>query len=73
MSWKLRDIMKRTGPRPPDDDYPSEETIERRRQADIAFLAWVKTAPMSELIDCVGAAQGWRQVAILRRIRAQLG
>jgi hypothetical protein len=52
-----------------DADNPSPETLERRRQADIEFLTWVREASLPELESKLPDVKGWRRVAIERRMR----
>ncbi len=53
-----------------DADNPSPETVERRREADLEFLAWVKTCTNRfELAVRQLNAKGWKAVAIARRLK----
>lgn len=51
-----------------DSDYPTEAQIERRRQRDIEFLQWVRTANPEELVGALPTVKGWRAVAIQRAL-----
>ena len=52
-----------------DADHPSAAKIERRRQSDLDFLAWVKVASRKELETALPKVKGWRSVAIQRRLK----
>lgn len=52
-----------------DADSPSAATLERRRQADLDFLAKIKTASRDELHALLQVSKGWRVVAIERRLK----
>lgn len=52
-----------------DADHPSYAKVERRRQSDLEFLAWVKEASQDELEKALPTVKGWRLVAIQRRLR----
>lgn len=51
-----------------DADNPSEATIERRREDDIAFLAWVRTASEADIEAAWPHAAPWRRIAMDRRL-----
>jgi hypothetical protein len=53
-----------------DSDNPSEATIRRRRENDIAFLESVKSATRNELLTMRDRyTRGWRRIAIDRRLK----
>lgn len=53
-----------------DADDPSPEKVERRREADLEFLAWVKTCTNRvELAIRQLDTKGWKAVAIERRLK----
>ena len=52
-----------------DADRPSWRTRERRRAADLAFIAWLRTATRAELEAMLPHVWGWRAVAVRRRMR----
>ncbi len=51
-----------------DFDRPSPAVIERRREADLAFLEWVRLATVDEMRDYEHSRPlpQWRRVAIAR-------
>lgn len=51
-----------------DADNPSPEKKERRRQADLAFIAWVRIASKESLLYTRALARGWQLVAINRQL-----
>jgi len=53
-----------------DSDKPSWKTQERRRQKDIQFLSWVKSASLEELQNKLTSYKkgSWQFVALTRRI-----
>jgi len=53
-----------------DGDNPSAATVERRRKADIGFLAWVREATPADLEASLPAMRGWKRVAVERRLKA---
>jgi hypothetical protein len=52
-----------------DADHPSAATIEKRRQTDLLFLAWVKKAGQDKLEKVLPMVKGWRRVAVQRCLR----
>lgn len=56
-----------------DADHPTWKRIENRRQRDIDFLAWVKSATLDELLAEFPnhRERSWQQVAITRRIKSK--
>lgn len=52
-----------------DADHPSYAKVERRRQSDLEFLAWVKVATQEELEKALPTVKGWRLVAVQRRLK----
>jgi hypothetical protein len=53
-----------------DADYPSAARLERRRQDDLSFLEWIKTAATAKELEALlaGPNPRWRVVAIKRRL-----
>lgn len=57
-----------------DADRPGRRTLERRRQADLAFLEKLRVATLEELNElalnhCGKNAPAWKKVAIQRAIK----
>lgn len=53
-----------------DSDFPSEKTIERRRQADLEFIQKIKTVSVETLETILKVENvAWKRVAIIRRIK----
>lgn len=53
-----------------DADGPKAAQLERRRQQDLTFIAWVRVAPLSALLSALDRTSvAWRRVAIERAIR----
>lgn len=53
-----------------DGDFPHGSRSERRRERDIIFLEWVKTAPKADLLKALEdpALPRWREIALQRRL-----
>lgn len=64
------DTRRRSGTA--DSDNPSRATIERRREADLAFISFLRTASPEQLIALKSQSKGWRLVALERQL-AKLG
>jgi hypothetical protein len=57
-----------------DADGASYRTVSNRRESDLAFLTWVRTVEMAELVAALRTRQPeWRVVAIQRAIRRLMG
>lgn len=57
-----------------DADNPTWKQLERRRQRDIDFLAWVKSATLDELQGKLSDYKegSWQYVALTRRIKMKV-
>ena len=56
-----------------DADHPSAATIERRRQQDLRFIAWLRLATVEQLREARPKVSGWRGVAIERALKKRGG
>ncbi len=57
----------------PDADGPSWRTREKRREKDIKFLEWLRTATKKEIAEMMKLKlPDWRQVALRRALKREV-